>query len=91
MELSRVAPQFSGNQQRDAQELLTFLLDSLHLDLSIFSEETEDEKYDVSSLEIKLLTTYFSGTNVKTNSPLTSCIYKNVSILLRSIIFDFGT
>lgn len=50
IELSRVAPQFSGYQQRDAQELLTFLLDGLHLDLNFFSEETEEEKYDVSWL-----------------------------------------
>ncbi|KAL8170433.1 hypothetical protein V2J09_022237 [Rumex salicifolius] len=32
--LSRFAPQFSGNQQHDSQELLAFLLDGLHEDLN---------------------------------------------------------
>lgn len=32
--MSKFAPQFSGYQQHDAQELLTFLLDGLHEDLN---------------------------------------------------------
>lgn len=34
IQVSRFAPQFSGYQQHDAQELLTFLLDGLHEDLN---------------------------------------------------------
>lgn len=34
VQVSRFAPQFSGYQQHDAQELLTFLLDGLHEDLN---------------------------------------------------------
>merc|ERR1711936_537124 len=34
MALGRFAPQFSGYQQQDSQELLTFLLDGLHEDLN---------------------------------------------------------
>ena len=30
MAVGRFAPQFSGYQQQDSQELLTFLLDGLH-------------------------------------------------------------
>ena len=32
--VGRFAPQFSGYQQQDSQELLTFLLDGLHEDLN---------------------------------------------------------
>ena len=32
--MGRFAPQFSGYQQQDSQELLTFLLDGLHEDLN---------------------------------------------------------
>lgn len=34
MQLSRFAPQFTGYQQQDSQELLAFLLDGLHEDLN---------------------------------------------------------
>ncbi|KAL1465215.1 hypothetical protein WDU94_004802 [Cyamophila willieti] len=34
IQVSRFAPEFSGYQQHDAQELLTFLLDGLHEDLN---------------------------------------------------------
>ncbi|XP_052129937.1 ubiquitin carboxyl-terminal hydrolase 15 [Frankliniella occidentalis] len=34
LQVSKFAPQFSGYQQHDAQELLTFLLDGLHEDLN---------------------------------------------------------
>jgi ubiquitin carboxyl-terminal hydrolase 4/11/15 len=34
MAVGRFAPQFSGYQQQDSQELLTFLLDGLHEDLN---------------------------------------------------------
>ena len=34
MAVGRFAPQFSGYQQHDSQELLTFLLDGLHEDLN---------------------------------------------------------
>ncbi|MEO1077402.1 MAG: hypothetical protein AAFX41_15765, partial [Bacteroidota bacterium] len=32
--MGRIAPMFAGNEQHDAQELLTFLLDALHEDLN---------------------------------------------------------
>ena len=32
--MSRFAPQFSGYQQHDSQEMLTFILDALHEDLN---------------------------------------------------------
>lgn len=32
--MGRFAPQFSGYQQQDSQELLAFLLDGLHEDLN---------------------------------------------------------
>lgn len=34
MQVGRFAPQFSGFQQHDSQELLAFLLDGLHEDLN---------------------------------------------------------
>ena len=34
MQVGRFAPQFSGYQQQDSQELLAFLLDGLHEDLN---------------------------------------------------------
>ena len=34
MAVGRFAPQFSGYQQQDAQELMAFLLDGLHEDLN---------------------------------------------------------
>ena len=34
MQVGRFAPQFSGFQQQDSQELLAFLLDGLHEDLN---------------------------------------------------------
>ena len=34
MAVGRFAPQFSGYQQQDSQELLAFLLDGLHEDLN---------------------------------------------------------
>eukprot|EP00730_Choanoeca_flexa_P005876 TRINITY_DN12039_c0_g1_i1.p1 TRINITY_DN12039_c0_g1~~TRINITY_DN12039_c0_g1_i1.p1 ORF type:complete len:1034 (+),score=263.37 TRINITY_DN12039_c0_g1_i1:1657-4758(+) len=50
--IARVAPQFSGYQQHDSQELTTFLLDSLHEDLNRilkkpFVEDKEAEGDDV--------------------------------------------
>ena len=33
-QVSRFAPQFSGYQQHDSQEMLTFILDALHEDLN---------------------------------------------------------
>lgn len=45
MELSKVGPQFSGSQQRDAQELLTFLLSALDSDLRQNPQDTEEEHH----------------------------------------------
>ncbi len=55
MAVGRFAPQFSGYQQQDSQELLTFLLDGLHEDLNrikkkpyIELKDSEDRPDDVS-------------------------------------------
>eukprot|EP00049_Salpingoeca_infusionum_P000082 m.36996 g.36996 ORF g.36996 m.36996 type:complete len:1622 (-) comp10062_c0_seq1:338-5203(-) len=44
--IARVAPQFAGTNQHDAQELLAFLLDALHEDLSRISKKPYVEKQD---------------------------------------------
>eukprot|EP00045_Choanoeca_perplexa_P022766 m.10819 g.10819 ORF g.10819 m.10819 type:complete len:989 (-) comp9682_c1_seq1:271-3237(-) len=54
--IARVAPQFSGYQQHDSQELTTFLLDSLHEDLNRvlkkpFVEQKEAEGDDVTAAQ----------------------------------------
>lgn len=56
MAVGRFAPQFSGYQQQDSQELLTFLLDGLHEDLNrikkkpyIELKDSEDRPDDVST------------------------------------------
>ena len=56
MAVGRFAPQFSGYQQQDSQELLTFLLDGLHEDLNrikkkpyIELKDSEDRADDVSN------------------------------------------
>ena len=51
-ELSSVHTQFAGNQQQDAQEFLTFLLDGLSEDLNLVDEKP----YTVSDIQ---LTEYF--------------------------------
>ena len=37
--MGRFAPQFSGYQQHDSQELLAFLLDGLHEDLNLVKKK----------------------------------------------------
>ena len=48
MQVGRFAPQFSGYQQQDSQELLAFLLDGLHEDLNRVKQkpyvELQDDK-----------------------------------------------
>lgn len=46
MELQRFAPQFSGYQQHDSQELVAFLLDGLHEDLNRVLKKPYVEKPD---------------------------------------------
>ena len=46
MQLQRFAPQFSGYQQHDSQELLAFLLDGLHEDLNRVLKKPYVEKPD---------------------------------------------
>ncbi|KAH8108335.1 UCH-domain-containing protein [Phellopilus nigrolimitatus] len=46
MQLQRFAPQFSGYQQHDSQELVTFLLDGLHEDLNRVLKKPYVEKLD---------------------------------------------
>lgn len=46
--LCKFAPQFEGNQQHDAQELLNFILDGLHEDLNRVKKKpyTTNPDYD---------------------------------------------
>jgi ubiquitin carboxyl-terminal hydrolase 4/11/15 len=46
MQLQRFAPQFSGYQQHDSQELVAFLLDGLHEDLNRVLKKPYVEKPD---------------------------------------------
>lgn len=46
MHLQRFAPQFSGYQQHDSQELVAFLLDGLHEDLNRVLKKPYIEKQD---------------------------------------------
>lgn len=46
MQLQRFAPQFSGYQQHDSQELVAFLLDGLHEDLNRVLKKPYIEKPD---------------------------------------------
>lgn len=46
MQLQRFAPQFSGYQQHDSQELVAFLLDGLHEDLNRIKKKPYVEKPD---------------------------------------------
>ena len=49
MAVGRFAPQFSGYQQQDSQELLTFLLDGLHEDLNRIKKKPYIELKDSDS------------------------------------------
>jgi ubiquitin carboxyl-terminal hydrolase 4/11/15 len=44
--VGRFAPQFSGYQQQDSQELLAFLLDGLHEDLNRIHKKPYIEQTD---------------------------------------------
>ncbi|KAJ9597759.1 hypothetical protein L9F63_011367 [Diploptera punctata] len=48
LQVGKFAPQFSGYQQHDAQELLTFLLDGLHEDLNRIKKKPYIELQDSS-------------------------------------------
>ncbi|XP_069693943.1 ubiquitin carboxyl-terminal hydrolase 15-like isoform X2 [Periplaneta americana] len=48
LQVGRYAPQFSGYQQHDSQELLTFLLDGLHEDLNRIKKKPYIELQDSS-------------------------------------------
>ena len=50
--LQRFAPQFSGYQQHDSQELVAFLLDGLHEDLNRVLKKPYVEKPDWEGGEI---------------------------------------
>ncbi len=58
--ISKFAPQFSGNQQHDSQELITVMLDGLHEDLNRIimkpnvAENPEDEKLPDNERAVKL-------------------------------------
>ena len=49
MAVGRFAPQFSGYQQQDSQELLTFLLDGLHEDLNRIKKKPYIEMKDAGN------------------------------------------
>ena len=46
LSVGRFAPQFSGYQQQDSQELMAFLLDGLHEDLNRIMKKPYVEKKD---------------------------------------------
>ncbi len=46
MAVGRFAPQFSGYQQQDSQELMAFLLDGLHEDLNRIKKKPYIEQKD---------------------------------------------
>ena len=48
LQVGRFAPQFSGYQQHDSQELLTFLLDGMHEDLNRIKKKPYIELQDSS-------------------------------------------
>ncbi|XP_071439299.1 ubiquitin carboxyl-terminal hydrolase 15-like [Hetaerina americana] len=50
MQVGRFAPQFSGYQQQDSQEYLTFLLDGLHEDLNRIKDKPYIEQQDGDGL-----------------------------------------
>jgi ubiquitin carboxyl-terminal hydrolase 4/11/15 len=49
MHLSKFAPQFTGYQQQDSQELLAYMLDGLHEDLNRILKKPYIETTDDSS------------------------------------------
>lgn len=57
LQVGRFAPQFSGYQQHDSQELLTFLLDGLHEDLNRIKKKPYIELQDASGRPDKVLIT----------------------------------
>ncbi|KNC85019.1 hypothetical protein SARC_02774 [Sphaeroforma arctica JP610] len=61
--ISQFAPRFSGREQHDAQELLSFLMDGLHEDLNCSRDRTyqEDPDYDGNDAQTAAL----SWTNYK--------------------------
>lgn len=63
-QVGRFAPQFSGYQQQDSQELLAFLLDGLHEDLNrvkkkpyLALRDAEGRPDDVRSIKAVFSTT----------------------------------
>ncbi len=55
--VGRFAPQFSGYQQQDSQELLTFLLDGLHEDLNRIKKKPYLELKDSDGRPDEVITT----------------------------------
>jgi ubiquitin carboxyl-terminal hydrolase 8 len=49
--LIRFAPQFSGTDQHDSQEFLTFLLDGLHEDLNLVHNKSVSKEMDEMEFE----------------------------------------
>lgn len=60
-QVGRFAPQFSGYQQQDSQELLAFLLDGLHEDLNRIQKKPYIELKDADNRPDKVyISTYFT-------------------------------
>jgi len=57
--VGRFAPQFSGYQQQDSQELLTFLLDGLHEDLNRIKQKPYIELKDSENRPDDVRVIYF--------------------------------
>lgn len=53
--MSQFAPQFSGYEQHDSQEFLSFLLDGLHEDLNLVKDKPQVSDPDDSSIPVKVV------------------------------------
>ena len=60
LQVGRFAPQFSGYQQHDSQELLTFLLDGLHEDLNRITKKPYIEQKDFDGRPDEVAFNFFS-------------------------------
>lgn len=84
--MGRFAPQFSGYQQQDSQELLAFLLDGLHEDLNrvkkkpyLALRDAEGRPDEVTFFKIYVLILFNS---------LVSCSEKITGLMLRNLSYQ---
>lgn len=95
MQVGRFAPQFSGYQQQDSQELLAFLLDGLHEDLNRVKKKPYVEAKDadgrpdaVSFFVFFFLYTKFFLCVVETGLCINCKLAQNLNVLLDLILIN---